>query len=87
MSQWAKGSLEQVNSAPSKTSRRLLTLDSRADAHERDLSQLGHTQSLSRKFSLWSMLALAFSVLGTWSTFEQDLAGGLTNGGAVTILW
>ncbi|KXL47928.1 MAG: hypothetical protein FE78DRAFT_105559 [Acidomyces sp. 'richmondensis'] len=52
----------------------------------RDLSQLGHTQSLSRKFSLWSMLALAFSVLGTWSTFEQDLAGGLTNGGAVTIL-
>ena len=52
-----------------------------------DLAELGHTQSLTRKFNLWSMLALAFSVLGTWSTFAQDLASGLTNGGAITILW
>jgi amino acid transporter len=44
-------------------------------------------QGLTRKFSLWSMLALAFSVLGTWSTFAQDLASGLTNGGPVSILW
>jgi choline transport protein len=44
-------------------------------------------QSLTRKFSLWSMLALAFSILGTWSTFAQDLASGLTNGGPVSILW
>lgn len=33
------------------------------------------------------MLALSFSVLGTYSTFAQDLSSGLTNGGAVTILW
>lgn len=44
-------------------------------------------QSLTRKFSLWSMLALAFSVLGTWSTFAQDLGSGLTTGGPVAILW
>lgn len=46
----------------------------------------GQTQ-LTRKFTPLSMLALSFSVLGTYSTFAQDLSEGLTNGGAVTILW
>lgn len=31
----------------------------------RDLAALGHDQALSRKFDMWSMLALAFCVLGT----------------------
>jgi choline transport protein len=53
----------------------------------RDLAALGHDQVLSRKFDIWSMLALAFCVLGTWSTFAQDLDSGLTNGGPVSILW
>lgn len=30
----------------------------------RDLAALGHDQALSRKFDMWSMLALAFCVLG-----------------------
>ena len=29
-----------------------------------DLATMGHTQALTRKFDLWSMLALAFCVLG-----------------------
>lgn len=52
-----------------------------------DLAALGHAQTLSRKFSLQSMFALAFCVLGTWSTMAQDLATGLANGGPVGILW
>lgn len=52
-----------------------------------DLAALGHAQTLSRKFSIWSMLALAFCVLGTWSTLAQDLSTGLVNGGPVAILW
>lgn len=64
----------------------LHTMD-QAERDAADLAALGHTQSLSRKFSLWSMLALAFSVLGTWSTEAQGLASGLTNGGPVTVLW
>ncbi|RMJ24571.1 hypothetical protein PHISP_04558 [Aspergillus sp. HF37] len=55
------------------------------DAH--DLAAMGHTQTLTRKFNIWSMLALAFCVLGTYSTFAMDLSSGLTNGGAITILW
>ncbi|KAH8901038.1 amino acid transporter [Thozetella sp. PMI_491] len=53
----------------------------------RELAALGHEQVLSRKFGLWSMLSLAVCVLGTWSTFAQDLSSGLTNGGPVSILW
>ncbi|KAL4804029.1 amino acid/polyamine transporter I [Aspergillus unguis] len=54
---------------------------------EQDLAQMGHSQALSRKFSIYSMLALAFCVLGTYSTFAQDLSSGLTNGASITILW
>ncbi|KAK9420517.1 putative Choline transport protein [Seiridium unicorne] len=52
-----------------------------------DLAALGHEQALARKFSIWSMLALSFCVLGTWSTFAQGLSSGLTNGGPIAILW
>ncbi|KAJ5691912.1 hypothetical protein N7462_001335 [Penicillium macrosclerotiorum] len=52
-----------------------------------DLAAMGHAQALTRKFNMWSMLALAFCVLGTYSTFAQDLSSGLTNGGPITILW
>jgi hypothetical protein len=32
-----------------------------------DLAALGHSQALTRKFDMWSMLALAFCVLGTFA--------------------
>ncbi|KAK8016801.1 amino acid permease family protein [Apiospora rasikravindrae] len=57
------------------------------DQDDQDLADLGHEQALTRKFSLWSMLALTFSVLGTWATMAQNLASGLSNGGPVSILW
>lgn len=52
-----------------------------------DLAAIGHVQSLSRKFSLWSMLGLSFSILSTWGTFAIDLSSGLSNGGPITILY
>lgn len=57
---------------------------------ERDaeiLAAMGHSQELARQFNTWSMLALAFTVLGTWSTLAQNLASGLSAGGPVSILW
>lgn len=53
----------------------------------RSFAELGHVETLSKKFGIWSMLALAFCVLGTWSTFAQGLASGLSAGGPVSILW
>ena len=63
------------------------SLDGRHLEDERDLAELGHEQALTRKFGLMSMFFLAFSVLGTWSTFAQDLASGLNNGASITIFW
>ena len=57
------------------------------DQDANDLAAFGHDQTLQRKFNIWSMLALAFCVLGTWSTFAQDLSDGLINGGPISILW
>ncbi|KAM0303998.1 hypothetical protein ACHAPM_003576 [Fusarium culmorum] len=52
-----------------------------------DLAALGHEQVLSRKFSMLSMLSLAFCILGTWAVCAQSLATGIQNGGPVTCLW
>lgn len=63
---------------------------SREDQVEEDaaaLEDLGHPQELVRQFSPWSMFALAFTVLGTWSTLAQNLSTGINTGGPVTILW
>ncbi|KAF5661761.1 hypothetical protein FHETE_8296 [Fusarium heterosporum] len=72
----------ETNSAHKRTD---ITTQAIRDAE--DLAHFGHDQTLSRKFSMWSMLALAFSVLGTWSTFAQGIDSGLTNGGPIAILW
>lgn len=52
-----------------------------------DLQALGYETQMSRKFSFFSMLCLAYAVLGTWSTFAQDLGSGLSAGGPVGILY
>lgn len=40
------------------------------DQDARDLAELGHEQSLTRKFNMWSMFALAFCVLGMSSSTQ-----------------
>lgn len=42
---------------------------------------------MTLKFNLMSMLAMAFCILGTYSTFAQGFSSGLTNGGPISILW
>lgn len=51
------------------------------------LEALGYESTMSRKFSFFSMLCLAYAVLGTWSTFAQDLGSGLGAGGPIGILY
>lgn len=53
-----------IEAPDSSSIKRKSSIQSLHDAH--DLVELGHVEALSRKFSLWSMLALAFCVLGTW---------------------
>lgn len=79
-----------VSPAPNNASSVHGRESTRAEQTEHDadvLADMGHSQELSRQFSPWSMFALAFTVLGTWSTFSQNLSDGITNGGPVGILW
>lgn len=62
-------------------------MTSRDDIDAQDLATLGHAQTMTRKFSLLSMLAMAFCVLGTWAVFAQNLSAALTTGGPVSIFW
>ncbi|KAJ5891241.1 amino acid permease family protein [Penicillium subrubescens] len=64
-----------------------LAVTKSVDQDALDLVALGHDQVFSRKFSLWSMLALAFCVLGSWGAISSDLAIGFSSGGPVIILW
>lgn len=74
-------------SEPTQKEKMALNSVDQSDRDALDLATMGHESALLRRFNMWSMLALAFSVLGTWSTFAQDLASGLENGGAIAILW
>lgn len=52
-----------------------------------DLAGMGHEQAMTRKFNLFSMLALAFCVLSSWAAISATLQTGLDNGGPIAILW
>lgn len=58
-----------------------------AEFNGEDLQALGYESTMSRKFSFFSMLCLAYAVLGTWSTFAQDLGSGLEAGHPIGILY
>lgn len=64
-----------------------LAITKHVDQDALDLVALGHDQAFSRKFNLWSLLALAFCVLGSWGAISSDLATGFSSGGPVIILW
>lgn len=83
----ATTSHKQPLAAGPETTIRTSTSTAQSVKDARDLATMGHDEVLSRKFSLISMLSLAFCVLGTWSTFAQGLSSGLVNGGPITILW
>ncbi|KAI6398178.1 hypothetical protein MCOR23_005856 [Pyricularia oryzae] len=55
------------------------------DVHS--LADMGHSQTLSRKFNSLSLFFLSFIVLGTWSTAGQSLSSALGSGGPALILW
>lgn len=45
------------------------------------------TRNEGARVALWLFECCGLIVLGTYSTFAQDLSSGLTNGASVTILW
>ena len=54
---------------------------------EAQLEALGHQGEMQRKFSLMSMLGLAFAILNSWTALSASLSLALPSGGATSVLW
>lgn len=57
------------------------------DADDARLAQLGHTQELSRQFSLLTLGALCVCLMGTWEALSTVIATALVSGGAPCLFY
>ncbi|KAI9722555.1 MAG: hypothetical protein M1828_004550 [Chrysothrix sp. TS-e1954] len=57
------------------------------DADARRLAELGYTQDMRRKFSVWSVLAVGFSVTNSWFGISAALVTGINSGGPVLVIY
>jgi len=54
---------------------------------EINLSRIGYTQQLKRRFTLWSMLAFSSCLLGTWEGISLTLISALQSGGPSSLMY
>ncbi|GJN86623.1 hypothetical protein PLIIFM63780_010204 [Purpureocillium lilacinum] len=52
-----------------------------------NLERMGHKQELTRKFSMISMLGLAFAILNTWTALAASITLALPSGGNSSVIW
>ena len=57
------------------------------DADALRLAQLGYSQDMRRKFSVWSVLAVGFSVTNSWFGISAGLVTGINSGGPVLVIY
>ena len=51
------------------------------------LAQMGHKAELSRNFSTFAMLGLAFAILNSWTALAASLSLALPSGGPTSVIW
>ncbi|KAK5174683.1 choline transporter [Saxophila tyrrhenica] len=51
------------------------------------LAELGYSQDLSRKFSVWSLLGVGFSLTNSWFGLSAALVTGIDSGGTALIIY
>ncbi|KAK5731628.1 hypothetical protein LTR17_011220 [Elasticomyces elasticus] len=52
-----------------------------------ELAAAGYKQAMPRRFSLWSLAALAFDLTCTWLGVGSSIGIGLTEASAAGVLW
>ncbi|KAK3619660.1 choline transporter [Elasticomyces elasticus] len=57
------------------------------DADAVRLAELGYTQVLSRKFSVWSLLGVGFSLTNSWFGLSAAMVTGINSGGTALIIY
>ena len=78
-----RDSLSPTSSPPRKGRKQSITDDD--DALR--LAELGYVQSLSRKFSVWSILGVGFSLTNSWFGLSAALVTGINSGGTALIIY
>ena len=78
-----RGSRKQSVFSERRGSRRHSTIQE----DDAQLAHLGHKPELQRKFSLVSMLGLAFAILNSWTALSASLSLALPSGGSTSVLW
>ncbi|KAK5744618.1 choline transporter [Elasticomyces elasticus] len=57
------------------------------DADAVRLAELGYTQVLTRKFSVWSLLGVGFSLTNSWFGLSAAMVTGINSGGTALIIY
>lgn len=50
-------------------------------------AEMGYTQVLVRRFSVWSLLAVGFSLTNSWFGISVSLVAGINSGGPVILVY
>ena len=51
------------------------------------LAEMGYKQDMKRKFSLWSVLGVAFSLTNSWFGISASMVTGISSGGPVLLVY
>lgn len=51
------------------------------------LEEIGFTEELERKFTVWSLAALVLCLMGTWEAVGSTMAQALIGGGAPCLIY
>ncbi|TVY40385.1 Choline transport protein [Lachnellula subtilissima] len=57
------------------------------DSDAAKLAQMGYAQGMKRKFSVWSLLGVGFSLTNSWFGISTALVTGINSGGPVLIVY
>jgi choline transport protein len=78
-------------SGQSPSTQRIATVSSTKDQEiEHDalrLAEMGYVQDLRRKFSVWSLLAVGFSLTNSWFGISAGMVTGINSGGPVLLIY
>ncbi|KAF2115006.1 amino acid/polyamine transporter I [Lophiotrema nucula] len=57
------------------------------DADARKLQEMGYAQEMGRKFSVWSVLGVGFSLTNSWWAVSAAMITGINSGGPVLLIY
>src|SRR5689334_16845101 len=57
------------------------------DADAIKLAEMGYTQDMKRKYTVWSVLGVGFSITNSWFGISAALITGINSGGPLLVIY